>query len=333
MPVVSAIIPFHRPLPHLAAAVGSVLAQTLRDVEVVAVDNGTGLGRAALGPAGHDPRVTLVSAPGNLGISGGRNLGVAAAKGRYLALLDYDDLAWPERFARQVAALEADPGLALIGGHADTIDADGRRIGWQFTLAEPAAQCAFAAYSMPATTSTYTGRREVFERVPFRAELDLAEDYDFLARVTDHGRIRALAEPLGSYRWYGGQSSQSHLGRHALQAALVRLATARRRTGRAEDLAGLLAHFHAWRAEPPSAAAVFAGVAEFSLRDGSAPLASYHARRLLGASRHPFALARALRLHACALAAQPRAATALNRLFFTGPLRAHGLRPVPPPAV
>lgn len=332
MPVVSAIIPFHRVQPHLAAAVGSVLAQTLRDLEVVAVDNGTGLGRAALGPAGADPRVTLVTAPSNLGISGGRNLGIAAAKGRYIALLDYDDLAWPERFDRQVAALEGDRRLALIGSHADTINVDGRRIGWQFTLTAAAGQQVFTRYSMPATTSTYTGRRELFARLPFRSELDLAEDYDFLTRAAELGPSRALAEPLGSYRWYGGQSSQSDLGRHALQVALVRLAAARRRAGRPEDLAGLRAHFAARLAVPPPPAGVFAAVAEFALRDGSPDLVSYHARRLLGLSRHPLALARALHLHFRALVAQPRAALMLNRLFFTGPLRTHGLRPVPVPA-
>lgn len=77
----------------------------------------------------------IVAIGKNAGIAYVRNVGVAASRGEFVALLDYDVVAWPERLATQVAALRADPSLGVVGCHADRIDETGRRIGWQFTLA------------------------------------------------------------------------------------------------------------------------------------------------------------------------------------------------------
>lgn len=323
-------MPFHRVTLFLAAAAESLVAQTLDDWELLAVDNGTGAGRAALGPAGADPRVRIVPLPENVGIARARNAGVAAASGEFVALLDYDDLAWPRRLEKQVAALRADPALGLLGCHADRIDEAGRRTGWEFTLASAREQQAFLRYTMPAVASGYTGRREVFVRFPFRPEFDFAEDYDFLARASEPWRTAALPEPLVSYRHYSIQTTQARFTGQVFCGCLVRLLAARRRAGRAEEMGALLAEFPEWRQQTPSLGETFARFARRSNAEGFADLAVYHARKLLAVDRSPGAVALAAREFLRAARSSPGQAAFLARLFLRGPLRAHALRPLGP---
>ena len=114
MPQVSVLMVFHRVTPFFEPAVRSVLEQTFDDLELVLVDNGTGLPVKALGELGADPRVHWVRLPCNEGIPSGHNAGVAAARGEFIALQDYDDIALPHRLERQVATLRADPGIGLV---------------------------------------------------------------------------------------------------------------------------------------------------------------------------------------------------------------------------
>jgi GT2 family glycosyltransferase len=321
-------MPFHRVLPALPVAAESVLRQTLSDVELIAVDNGTGQGARVLGSVANDSRVRVVSLPENRGISRGRNAGIAAARGELIALLDYDDVAWPQRFERQVEALRRDPTLGLVGAHADKIDADGRRVGWEFTLAGRDEPRTFLRYTMPASTSTLMGRRDVFENFPFRPSLDLAEDFDFVSRVSERAGFAVLAEPLISYRHYPGQTTRERFAGQMLLAAFVRLLSARRRAGRDEGMEALLANYPEWLQRAPALDAVHAEFARRCAREGFPDLAVYHARKLLSARRDPVALALALRLWLAAMRQAPRQGAFLTHLFWRGPLRAHRLRPL-----
>ena len=308
-----------------------MLHQTLHDWELVAIDNGTGLGRAAIGPAGNDPRVRIVEIGENAGIARARNAGVAAARGEFVALLDYDDVAWPGRLAAQVAALRADPSLGVVGCHADCIDETGRRIGWQFTLATSREQQLFLRYTMPAIASGYTGHRRIFAQVPFRHEWDYAEDYDFLVRVSEQWRTVALTEPLLSYRQYGEQSTQTRFARQVLCGCCVRLLAARRRAGRPEVVEKLRLEMDAQLQQPPALAGIFAEFARRSNDEGFAELGVYHARKLISADARPRAVAVAVREVIRAIRGTPRAAPFLVHMFLRGPLRVHGLRPLGAP--
>ena len=120
-PLVSAIIVVLDGETYLAEAIDSILAQTLRDWELLIVDDGSTDGTAAIarGYCARQPeRIRLLAHldGANLGIAASRNLGIAAARGRYVAFLDADDVWLPEKLAEQVAILEADPELGLVYG-------------------------------------------------------------------------------------------------------------------------------------------------------------------------------------------------------------------------
>jgi hypothetical protein len=323
MPAVSVVMVFHRVTPFLLPAVRSVLTQTFRDLELVLVDNGTGAGLAPLGEWRRDPRVRMVPLPSNEGIAAGHNAGVAAARGEFIALLDYDDIALPHRLEQQLAWLRADPGLGLISGLADRIDADGRITGRVFCLPESAAHWAYAQFAAPVVTPAATGRREVFLGAPYRPAFPFAADLDFQARVVDRWRTAVVPDVLLHYRWYPAQTTQQKVSAIEQSRCAIQVLTARRRAGRPEAMETALRLI-----DPLSAANTWRRAAAQCLGEGFAGLAAYQARRSLALDRSTTGARLAANL---AVRAWRRARGSerwlVMRMFFTGPVRALGLRP------
>ena len=327
MAVVSVLMVFHRVTPFFLPAVRSVLTQTFRDLELVLVYNGTGLGVAPLGEWGRDPRVRLVCRPANDGIAVGHNTAFANSRGEYIALLDYDDIALPQRIERQLAVLQSEPRLGVVSSRAEAIDEQGRVIGPEFCLLGEREQHVYSAYTAPGVMPSCTGRREVFERFPYRPELVYAPDYDFIARAADVWPMRGVPEILTQYRHHRGQTTQLRSSQQIVAACMVRLLTARRRHGRAENLAGILAELGGWLREPLPLAEAYTRFAHLALCEGFAPLAVYHARKLLSVRHDVASCVTATRTLVGALRIAPGDRALLLRLFFTGPLRAHRLKP------
>lgn len=324
MPVVSALLVFHRDSPFLRPAIASLLAQTLRDLEIVLVDNGTGLSAEDLGDVGRDVRMRWLRLPANRGIPAGHNAGVAAARGEFVALLDYDDVALPHRLERQVERLRKEPDLGLVSSLAETIDEHGTVIGREFALIEPAAQRSYTQFAAPVVTPAYTGRRELFVRHPYRTEFEVGADFDFLARAAETTAMAAVEEVLLRYRRHEAQTTRTRAGLIEAQRCAIRTLTARRRAGFGEDFAATLAAVE--RDLTPSESCRRWG--ERNLSEGLAVLAAYHARRTLVLDRSVPRAAQAMSLGARAIllarATERRLAT---RMFFSGPVRALRLQP------
>jgi glycosyltransferase involved in cell wall biosynthesis len=325
VPVVTVVTVFHQPSPHLPAAIASVRAQTLRDWELILVDNGTGLGRSVLGSdAAADERIRIVPLSTNEGIARGIAAGVRAAKSEFIALLDYDDVALPRRLERQVEMLRADPSLGLVNCGVDTIDDNGRVTGREFSLLDGAAQRCFSAYATPVVSPVYTGRREVFAQFPHREAFRWGSDFDFFNRVVEQWKVSGVGEVLQQYRRYAGQTTVLREAGLVLNQCAIRLLTARRRAGRPEELETLAAEMA--RLENAAPAEIYRHFARQCLAEGWTTPAVYHARRLLAVSRTPAAFLTAGRIFIGTLWRNPGRALFLTRLFFSGPLRTHGLR-------
>jgi glycosyltransferase involved in cell wall biosynthesis len=117
-PRVSVIMPFlDPPEAFFQEAVDSVLSQSFQDWELILVDDGSGRtsGGIARTYAGQDPRIRLLDHSGraNRGASASRNLGLANARGEYVAFLDADDVWLPDKLERQVPILDLWPDAAL----------------------------------------------------------------------------------------------------------------------------------------------------------------------------------------------------------------------------
>ena len=110
-------MPVHNGEPFVGEAIASVLGQTLGDLELVIVENGSSDGsvETARAAARADARVRVVEHPRPLGIVGAGNAGMAAARAPLVARHDQDDVSHPRRLERQVAALEREPRAVAIG--------------------------------------------------------------------------------------------------------------------------------------------------------------------------------------------------------------------------
>jgi hypothetical protein len=114
-PAVSVVITCFNYGRYLADSIGSVLAQTLTDFELIVVDDGSTDDSVAIARrlAAGDPRVTVIAQEGSGQPAIPRNRAVGLARGRYVVCLDADDRLHPEMLARCAAVLDADPAVAL----------------------------------------------------------------------------------------------------------------------------------------------------------------------------------------------------------------------------
>ena len=117
----------HDDAAFVGEAVESVLGQTLGDLELLVVDDGSTDTTPDVLAGFTDSRVTVLRNDAVLGLATSLNRGLDTAQGRYVARLDADDVALPDRLARQVERLHARPAAAAVGTAVIDVDARGRR--------------------------------------------------------------------------------------------------------------------------------------------------------------------------------------------------------------
>jgi hypothetical protein len=257
-PAVSVVIPSYNGEALLGETLQSLERQSFRDWEAIVVDDGSTDGTRALLRGWPDPRVRLVVRAENGGPVLARNAGVAAARGRYIAALDQDDLCLPERLARQVAYLDRHPDVVLLGTQARQLR-DGTVSDMPYpTQTTPELIAWLSWIENPLVWSTVMIRGEAARALdPFsRPGLVYAEDFDLYHRIAAFGRIARLDEPLLLYRQHAGGVSKRFAAAMGESAARV---LAERHAGAlgvdaAVELAALLVRHHMTGAPVPDRA-------------------------------------------------------------------------------
>jgi hypothetical protein len=242
----------------LPAAIASILEQRYPDFEYVIVDDASTDASAALiaGFAARDLRIRPLFNPAQLGPAAALNRALAAAQGDYVAVLDHDDLALPERLARQVAFLDAHPEVGAVGAQVRVLDAEGAPIQLQFYSTHPAAarwQLLFGA-SLLHSASMY--RRTLLQQLGgYSVEHPYLCDYELLGRLAEISQIANLPDTLACYRRSATQVSATHRTPQYGQMLLLQYALQQRWLGLRPDLATFAA-LRRWRfGTPPSSVA------------------------------------------------------------------------------
>ncbi|GAB3680128.1 glycosyltransferase family 2 protein [Salinisphaera aquimarina] len=208
MPKVTVLIPVYNRVRFIGDAIDSVLAQTFDDFELLLVDDGSTDGSQDTIRAHADPRIRLIENPRNLGIAATRNRGIEAARGEYLAFLDSDDRALPDRLARQVAFLDTHPDFAAVGSWIRWIDDSGATRGrTKRKAADPDQIAAERLFRSCLENSTATARTAVLKAYPHREDYRLGSDYDLWARIAADYRLAALPQVLVERRQHDSQAS------------------------------------------------------------------------------------------------------------------------------
>jgi glycosyltransferase involved in cell wall biosynthesis len=119
-PRVTVLMPIYNAAPHLLEAVNSVLAGRFGDLELLAINDGSTDGSEEILRSIADPRLRIVRNPENVGVAATLNRGLDLAEGDFIARMDSDDICMPDRLARQVAFMEANPEIGVCGTWART---------------------------------------------------------------------------------------------------------------------------------------------------------------------------------------------------------------------
>jgi hypothetical protein len=218
---------------YLHSAIDSVLGQTRGDFELLIVDDGStdATPKILSGYAREDERLTIRRVA-HAGRSAALNFGIRTARAELIARLDADDRALPERLDRQLAFLEANAEIALLGGAALLIDERGqvfRRV--KLPRSHDEIVEALERYSA-FIHSNVVFRREAVEAVGgYRPAFEPSEDYDLWLRLTERHPTANLAEFVGEYRYYPDQESVVLAEAQALCAVAARASARYRRDG------------------------------------------------------------------------------------------------------
>lgn len=128
-PRVTVLLAVHNGEPYVRDAVASVLSQTYGDFEFVIVDDASTDGTVATIESFGDERIRLLRNEHNVGQVPSLNRGLREARGEIVARIDADDVSLPTRLERQLAVLDADPRIGLVGSWMALVDERGRRVG------------------------------------------------------------------------------------------------------------------------------------------------------------------------------------------------------------
>lgn len=217
-PLVSVVLCVHNREDYLAEAIASILTQTLADLELIIVDDASTDASPDLVRRFADGRIRYFRSETNQGHAPSLNWGITEARGRYIALMDSDDISLPERLAQQVAFLEANPAIALCGGWVETF---GERQGTRRFAHEPEevnarllVECPFSTPTVMIRRPAAAGRRFDFER------FGLAFDYAYWVDVAAAAAVANLPQVILKYRIHGGQTT---VARRAGQLAGTRI--------------------------------------------------------------------------------------------------------------
>lgn len=127
-PLVSVIMPVYNAEKYISASLQSLLHQTYSDFEVILIDDCSSDKSMDIVRSYVDPRLRIIRNPINIGIAASRNRGLQSCKGRYIALLDDDDISLPQRLEKQTAFLDDNKDIDVVGGMSIWIDEEDRII-------------------------------------------------------------------------------------------------------------------------------------------------------------------------------------------------------------
>ena len=225
----------------LPRAITSILAQSERRLELIVVDDGSRDRSAAVAreAIGEDPRGRVLRLERNLGIARSLNEGLRAAVAPVVAIQDADDHSEPQRLERQLAALAADPGAAVVGARMREVDADGRELRPRTSFAAGEVGPVLMRFN-PIPNGVAALRRDVALALGgYDPRYRYAAEYDLWLRIAERHRLLCLDEVLAT-REMGGANVAARAERAQLAEALAIRVRALRRRRSLRGASGLL---------------------------------------------------------------------------------------------
>jgi hypothetical protein len=222
----------------LAEAIESILGQTFTDFEFIIFDYGsTDNSKSIISSyAARDSRIKFREVPPCV-LPVARNASCSLAQGRYIAIMDADDVSLPNRLSREVDYMESHPRVALLGGAVEWMDSSGR----PFIVARHPTESGELKSEM-ATHCTFWHptvimRREAYGAVGgYRPAFVCAHDYDLELRIAEKFDCANLSEVVLKYRIHPGQLSMQRWNQQAWGILATQASASTRKNGDPDPL-------------------------------------------------------------------------------------------------
>ncbi len=199
-------LPFFNAEDDLPDAIRSIFAQTHQDWELILIDDGSTDRSLDIARSVQDPRVRVVSDGRNLRLAARLNQIVDLAQTEIIVRMDADDLIAPERIERELAVLQAEPGIDLVSTGLVSIDRKGEPFGARSHFADTVTrENLLRKQGAGIVHAAVVGRRAWFLRNRYDPSVPIAQDYDLWLRSSAKGdlAVRILQEPLYYVREVG----------------------------------------------------------------------------------------------------------------------------------
>jgi glycosyltransferase involved in cell wall biosynthesis len=212
----------------LPRAIDSILSQTLEDLELIVVDDGSTDATPELVRGMSDPRLRYLQLE-HLGISGSLNAGLREARASIVAVQDADDWSLPERLERELGVLDERPEVAVVGCRMREVGPDERELRPRTAFAAGEVNRALMRFNPIPNSSAAFRRQEALAAGGYDPRYRWAMDHDLWLRLADDHLVVTLDEVL-AVRRMGGANVAAHWERAQLRETLaIRAATLRRR--------------------------------------------------------------------------------------------------------
>ena len=209
---ISVVMPvYNTPVDILREAVDSILCQTFRDFEFIIIDDGSEDATRLYLQNLKDDRIRLIRNHQNLGITRSLNTGLREAKGKYIARMDGDDIALPERLEKQYRFMETHPKVFMCGTNVEFFGAYSRVTKSRIKDMDHYRISALFTYPGPAHPTAFFNRK-LLQRygIKYDENLIYAQDYGIYVEISRYGKICILREPLLRLRVHDHRITNEH---------------------------------------------------------------------------------------------------------------------------
>jgi glycosyltransferase involved in cell wall biosynthesis len=210
-PLISIVMPVRNAGSFLVEAVESLINQTHKNWELIAVDDYSSDKSYEIleSYSKKDKRIKLFRNDKRLGVSGTANVAIQKAKGKYIARMDADDISFPCRLEKQLAYLQKNKDVIAVGGQCDVINKKGEKIGEKIfpTEAQDIKKMIFSNAPLQQPTLIVNSRLLPSNFYWYDDKHEIAEEIELLFRLFQHGKVCNLKEKVLFYRIHNNNIS------------------------------------------------------------------------------------------------------------------------------
>lgn len=204
VPVISVIFPVYNAAEYIYEAIESILNQSFENFELLIINDGSKDNSKQIIQSFSDIRIKYIENEGNKGLIYTLNRGIIESKGKYIARMDADDIALPNRFEKQHLFMEKCPEFGACGTYATYIG--NRKGNWQYPITDKEIKCRLM-WGSGIIHPTALIRKSILNdyNIKYSEDYIAAEDFKIWVDISNVSQLYNLPEVLLNYRSHGSQ--------------------------------------------------------------------------------------------------------------------------------